>query len=321
MKKVIAIFLISIAVICFIFQTNLWLGTVYHIIKIPILIVCGVFCVAKRTRLKTTRGKLALGIFLAYCASLGVQIIRSYHSSSPKESKSLTMVSYNLFFKNNYKTQAIQFLNEQNADILCLQEVTPEWQSKLDKGLKGFPYKLALPRRGTHGFSIYSKFPIQSKKVIKNSARLPVVQLAEARVNQKKLMIYNCHLASPAIAVENPDRFLELWKTTYEKRKLQLEQLTLLAMENDTHCHAQIIAGDLNTLWFEPIFKDLETSWENSEGGFSQLSSFTFPNKLGFSSFIKLDYILSRGQIKASSFHVLDGGSADHKAISVEISI
>jgi len=299
----------------------MWIGNVFHLIKPFVLLITGIFLVIKFSKIQSNRWRTALALFLMYLFSFLYYSMSSYSSKNPSKVSDLTVLSYNLFFKNSNKSQAIQLLNEQKPTVICLQEVTPAWNKELAQHLIGYPYQLELPRNGTHGFSIYSKFPIKPKKLVKNNAGLPIAQIAEININNKKILIYNTHLASPAVAVENPEKFFYHWQENYSERKNQLNQICKLGLELDPHCNAQILTGDLNTMWFEPIFKELETQWENTQNSFSQTSSFTFPHTHRIPAFLKLDYMFMRGEIDSYNFQVIENGSSDHLAISCGFSI
>jgi len=138
-------------------------------------------------------------------------------------------------------------------------------------------------------------------------------------LKDKSIQLINTHLASPAIAVENKDRFLSLFKANYQIRKDQIIHLIKLAENEEYDC--QLLVGDLNTLHSEPIFKRLKLKWVNSNYGLLRWMKFNFPHSSKIFPIVTLDYILGRGKLKFIESKVIDGGSSDHLAIMTKVKI
>ena len=232
------------------------------------------------------------------------------------QKKEVSIITYNLFFKNTYPDQIISEILKEDVDILAIQEVTPTWSNRLNQRIASrYPYRKTFANKGTHGLAIFSKYPIKSNEYLRNSYKLPFAQYVEIEIEGKKMVLANGHLASPAIAVENPDRFYELYEKNYAERKSQIRELISL-LEEKFPDSPKIIAGDLNTMRMEPIYRDLAYEYFDL---FQQKGiglGFNFPNTATFEyPIITLDYILFRGDIKPVSAKVLPGSSSDHLAI------
>ncbi len=170
----------------------------------------------RNKRLKGTRLRQWLLVAIALLLlEWGYTAIRSVKWGGGKvqtqiqaQPQTLSLMTYNLFFKNTYPQNIIQEIKANPADVLVLQELTPAWQSKLAATIFPlYPYRKTYPHKGTHGLAVLSKHPIQSCEYLKNSRGLPVTQICELRVKGQSLILIHSHLPSPAIAVENPDRF------------------------------------------------------------------------------------------------------------------
>jgi len=261
---------------------------------------------------------ILIGLTLLF--EVGFTLYSDSNIASKGLDKEITVMSYNLFFKNKNQDQSISIIKKANPDILFVQELTPTWASKIEKSLGGsYKYKLTKSLKGTHGIGIYSKYKISNQEFLKNSANKPFAQIVNLSVEDKSIQLINTHLASPAIAVENKDKFLSLFRANYQIRKEQIINLNELAENQNYDC--QLLVGDLNTLHSEPIFKRLKLKWVNSNNGILRWLKYNFPHSSKIIPIVTLDYILGRGKLKFIESKVIEGGSSDHLAIMTKMKI
>lgn len=226
----------------------------------------------------------------------------------------VSLMTYNLFFKNRSPRSSIQKIKESNPDILVVQELTPDMEANLNNSLgKIYPYKKTLALRGTHGIGVYSKHRILTSQLLRNDSKLPFAQVVEIEINAKKIQLINAHLASPAIAVENTENFLPLLASNYELREYQIQKVNSLIQEEEFD--AQILIGDLNTTKYEPLFRKLKSNWVDLFDISGIGSPLNFPNSSNTNPILTLDYILLRGNLNGIEAKVIEGGSSDHLAV------
>lgn len=262
----------------------------------------------------------AILLGLIFLLEVGFTLYSNSNIVSKGLSKEITVMSYNLFFKNKNYDQSIYIIKKANPDILILQELTPTWASKIDNTLgELYKYKLTEALIGTHGIGIYSKYEISNQEFLSNSTNKPFAQIVNLIIENKSIQLINTHLASPAIAVENIDKFFSLFRANYQIRKEQIINLNELADNQKYDC--QLLVGDLNTLHSEPIFKRLKFKWVNSSNGLLRWLKFNFPNSSKIIPIVTLDYILGRGKLKFIESKVIEGGSSDHLAIMTRLKI
>lgn len=227
----------------------------------------------------------------------------------------LSIISYNIYFKNKNRRSSLNLIKSKKADIVFLQEVTPKWNNSLNANLN-YPHKITKALNGTHGISVYAKHPIKLIQYINNDYGLPIAQIIELNIKGKNILLCNTHLASPAKAVENPEYFLTYYFENYKQRKKQYNKIEsyINSIENK---YAEILfIGDLNTTEYEPLFRDIMYDWQNTSKNFFSKS---FPNSSKLDPVINLDYILFRKKAEIVQYEVLKGGSSDHSAIYSEI--
>lgn len=263
---------------------------------------------------------LLIAIILLF--EIGFSLNSNFNIRTANLDKGLSIMSYNVFFKNGKKGNSISIIKKSNPDILFVQELTPNWAARIDKTIGNiYKYKLTKSLNGTHGIGIYSKYKIRNQQFLMNSAKKPFAQIVDLIIEDKKIQLINTHLASPAIAVENKKNFLPLFRKNYKVRKSQIIELNNLATNGSQKYDCQLLVGDLNTLHSEPIFKRLRFKWVNSYSGLLRWTKFNFPYSSKIIPIITLDYIFGRGNMEFLESKVLKGGSSDHLAILTKIKI
>lgn len=261
-------------------------------------------------------------IFLLTLVEVGFAVYSHLNIHRKNLDTELSIMSYNLFFKNGNKNHSTEIMNRVKPDILVVQELTPSWATKLEKSLDtAYKYQRIKPMNGTHGMGIYSKYPLQNERILGNASNLPFAQVVDVNIRKKKIQIINTHLASPAIAVENPEHFFKHYINNYRLRKDQIIRLNKLAAKSMSKLHGQFLAGDLNTLYAEPLFKMLKLKWVNAYCALDRWTKFNFPHSSKICPIMTLDYIMGRGSLKFLNTKVIKGGSSDHLPVLTRVKL
>ncbi|UTW61587.1 endonuclease/exonuclease/phosphatase family protein [bacterium SCSIO 12741] len=263
---------------------------------------------------------LLLALLLLEYSWVGINRESLGEPATPKTE--ISIITYNLFFKNKAPQQSLSILEQAQADVLFLQEITPQWYAILEKKLsKSHPYRVVLPYRGTHGLAVYSRFPLKQIKVMNNDSKLPFAQWVSLEVAGRKLLAVHAHLASPAVAVENPDRFFPLIHKNHQLRIEQLNQIQEQAILWEPDYSSIFLIGDLNTTPHEPIYRQLTDDWVD---GFEEAGSGNpdnFPNSSHLPAITRLDYVMAKGELQFQKVQVFKGGSSDHLALKARVAL
>ncbi|MDR1681828.1 MAG: endonuclease/exonuclease/phosphatase family protein [Candidatus Symbiothrix sp.] len=105
----------------------------------------------------------------------------------------------------------LQYIVEQDPDILCLQEYVAGWnlpEAEIRRILKSMPYFCTYP----NGLALFSKFPILSSRKIPIESNFNSSMLAELDVNGRKLTLINNHLESNKISADERNEYYDLTK-------------------------------------------------------------------------------------------------------------
>lgn len=118
--------------------------------------------------------RTSIYIIFALTISLGGTLIEySFNKfieaslESGETSIDISLMTYNVFFKNVRPDSSISKIKTCNPDILVVQELTPQWETKLAKTIgRSYPYQSLLPLSGTHGIGVFSKHPIMNTQLL-----------------------------------------------------------------------------------------------------------------------------------------------------------
>ncbi len=320
--NILNISLITTGLFALIMQFHCIFGCLISLCQWPIITIVAIILWIKRKQKRTTVYVSLLAVGGLLFLNLSYEQIKRFHFTSPVGTKNkVSILSYNLFFKNKYPQQILNEIQEVNPDILVVQELTGAWEGYLKQKIaERYKYQKLYIHNGTHGLGLLSKYPIESCEYIKNKSGLPVSQINNIVINGKALILVNTHLPSPGGAVENPDNFYALFMASCRGKKEQWEKIENTLNEK-YQGQPQVVAGDLNTMGIEPLYRHIRHDWRDLFAEKGKGSGWTFPNIAKMPPLITLDYILFRGNIKPITSKVLKGSSSDHLAIYGEIEI
>lgn len=317
------IILIALGVVLLMGKNHYLLGSILGLCQGIIMIIGGVVLFGKRKKgFKLMHKILFLVIGLMFFNWSYENIHRLSLKGTANTEHEVSILTYNLFFKNKHTRQIIDEIKAVDADIVIVQELTSDWEATLQNQIHGnYNYRKSYVNNGTHGFGILSKYPIQSCEYLKNTSNLPVNQITKLSIQGKELVIVNAHLASPARAVENPDNFFELYESNAQQRNAEWKTLEKHLSEKYQGI-PQVVAGDLNTMKIEPLYRKIRYTWKDLFAKKGWGMGWNFPNTSKIPiPLITLDYILYKGDVKPIESRVLEGSSSDHLAIYGKIEI
>lgn len=159
----------------------------------------------------TTRLRIWLLIPLIAILGNWAYLNRIIQFSSPNTAKaSLTLATYNVDAFNGDQTgysckEIARFMEEQGADILCMQEFGSNREFNEDsvkQVLSAWPYySIPKPTDGTSilQVALFSKFPIQNTVLITHPDSRNCSMQCDINVNGKTIRIFNNHLQTTEI--------------------------------------------------------------------------------------------------------------------------
>lgn len=149
----------------------------------------------------------------------------------------IKVLSYNVWLFAGWETPGskpnpiLEYIKEQDADIVCLQEsnLTEIKKAKVDSVLNPiYQYQDTAMHQTGNCISIYSKFPILSKERIMYESKGNLSAAFKLMVNGEEVLVVNNHLETTGLTVEDKDRFKTMMKGEMKVDTAGLTSKTLI---------------------------------------------------------------------------------------------
>lgn len=227
----------------------------------------------------------------------------------------------------------IRFVQESDADIVCLQEVNLPGEYDVTKFIREhFPeynagYFMFVTDKGTYGNVTLSRFPITGKGRLKFDMSSNLAIYTDLKVGEEStLRVYNCHFESYNISLM---KLAKSWrrdstivqdteervKRSIRRRSEQVDQV----MEDIENCPVEaLVAGDFNdnpmSYTYYRLMRDRKDTFVEAGKGFGATYSMLWP-------FVRIDYILYPKQFGAVSHRIPHLKYSDHYPVIAEINL
>ncbi|MES5823408.1 endonuclease/exonuclease/phosphatase family protein [Streptomyces sp. RG80] len=231
----------------------------------------------------------------------------------------LTVGSHNVGADNPDPTGTARELTASGADVLALEEITPQALGEYEKALaKTYPHHVV---RGTVG--LWSKLPLSDTRTVDVAMRGMVGRLAEhlspeeraatprglrttVATDQGPLAVYVAHLGSVRVMPRNG-----FWTAQRDGGAQELAKA--LAAERNERV---VLLGDLNGTTGDRAFASLTSQLRSAQDIAGDGFGFTWPAKFPVA---RIDQILVRG-VEPDSSWVLPATGSDHLPVAAGIS-
>ncbi|MDE3743602.1 endonuclease/exonuclease/phosphatase family protein [Maribacter polysaccharolyticus] len=245
--------------------------------------------------------------------------IKVFDANSEPEEGDIKVLSFNVHGfsgiegrKNRIpKEKIIDFINRQNADIICLQE----FDSRLKGSFSYYPYEfVVLNESDKSPQTVFSKFPIIAKGSLNFPDTGNDALFVDLLIEKDTLRVYNVHLQSLQVRPrsfkrEATDRLLNRLNQSFQK---QQEQADMVQEDAAKVAHKKIICGDFNNSQFSSVYHTIKGDMKDSfhERGFGLGRTYVFK----FLPF-RIDFILTDPELEVRSHKNFDVRLSDHTPI------
>lgn len=243
--------------------------------------------------------------------------------------------------KDALPNKVLDFIKNEDADIVCLQEYTFNnsglSEKIIRKELAAYPH-YHFSRASNHttnsGLAIFSKFPITKTKQIDFKSMYNTSCLYELDIDGQKVTVINNHLESNKLSIEDRAFYLDLIKhfepeklvgarttlihklgAAYKIREIQTNQLRTVIDKVTTPI---IVCGDLNdtpiSYCYHNLRGEMVDAYQNA--GFGPSISY---HESGF--FFRIDHLFHSSDIKSTRAKVHFVKFSDHYPITVSIKL
>ncbi len=228
----------------------------------------------------------------------------------------LTVVSHNVGAGNPDPVRTARVLAASGADVLALEELTPETTGTYEKELvRTFPHHTV---QGTVG--LWSRLPLSDTRPVDTAmdygplgaTKSPEVKLGYNRAlrttvatGHGPLAVYVAHLGSARV---NPRA--GFWTVSRDRNARALAEA--VATERNTRV---VLLGDLNGSLDDRAFAGLTSRLRSAQDAAGDGFGFTWPARFPV---VRIDQILVRGVTPVSS-RVLSATGSDHRPVAARI--
>lgn len=236
----------------------------------------------------------------------GIGLVKYYVPIDKVDSVTdIKILSINLLSSNNNSDEVLDFILNEDPDIIVLQEVNQKWDTNLSSLVSTFPFKLTEIREDNFGLVVLSKVElIDPEKVILSNSGVPSFYF-KINKNGKETHLIATHPLPP------------IGTDYFDYRNEQFTNLNKLVK---TLNGRTVLIGDLNTTSFSPNFSRITdgTSLRDSRLGFGLQSSWNA--QIPFIS-VAIDHVLVSKEIKVKDRRVGADIGSDHFPVIIKIGI
>jgi endonuclease/exonuclease/phosphatase (EEP) superfamily protein YafD len=225
-------------------------------------------------------------------------------------------MTYNLNYGNPQPETSLVAIEQEDADIVLLQEITNAWKQALDRRFATrYPHRIfRLYGRGAGGIAVLSKHPISREELWGppggTGAWFPAQRLVvDAPLGA--MQILNVHL--------RPAMINGSWIRGYlETPPLRRKEIEAHWKQLDPRLPT-VVAGDFNE---DPLGRAVDYLEQNGLRRVATTGPTTWHYDLGDGTDLMkldIDHVMIDGRMAARNGRVLDAGTSDHRPVVVTI--
>lgn len=208
----------------------------------------------------------------------------------------LTVIVANVNAANQNPATFIDWLNNRQADVVAVLEVSPQLGIDLEK-LVAFPHRVIRPRNDAFGIALLSRFPLSDIQVIEDNDGIPHIE-AQVAWPKQAFDIVVFHPMPPMAP---------------EFHALRDVKLTAIARHHKDIARPIVVAGDLNATPWSSAFTGLDELGLRRTGDLSPTWPAMFDGWFG----IPIDHLLVSPEWRVNDAYIGPDIGSDHLPIAV----
>jgi endonuclease/exonuclease/phosphatase (EEP) superfamily protein YafD len=214
----------------------------------------------------------------------------------------------NLYAYNARMPELARELRGLDAEVLALEELTPEWMAVLEREgvFERYPHRVAVPREDCFGIALFAHAPIVEHEVIDFSG-VPLIR-ATVVLDGREVDVYAIHTLPPRTSA-----YASVWS----------EQMEALAARVAAADRPVILAGDLNASPYGRTYRALlaETGLRGAHEVMGRGLATTWPNGAMRIPPMRLDHVLVSREIAIAGVREGTGAGSDHRPVIAELTV
>ncbi len=283
------------------------------------------------------RGRQQLGfglIAVLFGSTLGTRWVTGARPAEVPQGTELTVVTYNVLFHGGDVQATVDLLAEQDADVIFLQEVTPEWTAHL---VALAPHRVVAAASGSQGLAVLSRFPLSRSRLWFSERERMVGQCVDVAVaGRPPVGVCHVHLTSPSWALETSRSLSGTVPALEGNARLRRAQWARLEAEMGESHDPIVIGGDFNTLPTERVLVDARRRWVDAARDHAWFGAApTWPQVAALDHrppwllgrlasggpWFRIDYLLCHPSVAIREASRRPGGGSDHLPVRATLTL
>lgn len=334
----------------FINPNFIWIFSFFGILY-PLFLIANLFFILVWIYLRKPYFFLSLFVILLGCGHIGKYLQFSFTDSDSINNRAINILSFNVqnfskehsgVFNKEVQEKTFQFLEEQNADIVCIQEYSYAGENiyashaQLKKRLRSNNYlyeSYFKPGQGkVVGLVSFSRYPIVGKGIFDMEDTRKFGIFTDLKIHHDTIRVYNIHLESIRL---NADDYIYLTSNStretdykgnarlvvkkmimaYKKRARQVDVLQKHIKDSP---YPIIISGDFNDTPVSYTYHQLASNYQDA---FACKGSGIGNTLIGKIPAFRIDYVLYDKSFTPLSYEEINIELSDHYPIKSSFSI
>lgn len=249
---------------------------------------------------------VAAAVVVAHLAWVVPPVLRTLEvPAAATHAPRFRVVTANVMFDNREHDALLSELADFDADVIVLEEVTPDWWRAVRRRglLRSYPYAVAEPRDGADGMAILSNTRL--RRVSMRSVGQRPVPTATIRVGGRSVHLVGVHVVAPVFGFPQ-----------YERERQAITELV-----RDLP-RPRLVLGDFNASpynsWYDELRSlDLREAHESVGDSFAT----TWPNGRRRLPPVRLDHVFTDPSLVALRVHDGRGHGSDHRPVVVDLAV
>lgn len=253
-------------------------------------------------------------------AAAALLALAAPHALAGRNGEAFLVMTFNVLFESKDIEKSVDAIDASGVDLVCLQELTPEFAKAFTERLGGrYPHRAFTPKTGTWGIGLASRHPLSAVKVFEQSPnKMPAVE-ARVRVGKSSLMISCVHFYPAGASGKRDAGFLQQMAANAETRVKQAENLLARYAKEKGPL---LVLGDFNE---DASGKAVEVfthqGFLNACRASSSQCGPTWPGATSvFPAVVQIDHVLGR-EVRFDSAQVVKSGGSDHFPVIATIDL
>ena len=243
------------------------------------------------------------------CVAVNLAFVLPYFSKPdqpmPADGQRLRVAVFNVLTSNRKDAEVLEFLNQQDPDVLVIMESSQRWVNSLRNLRETMPYFRLEPRSDNFGLCLFSKLPLEDFESVQLGSESVPSFITRLQIGDHEVQLIATHPLPP------------MSRRYADARN---EQLNNAAMQFDQEV-SRVMVGDFNLTPWSPYFEEVceQGSLVSAGKGFGiEPTWYVFPTWLGG---LKIDHVLISPDLGVAQFEVGPNLGSDHRPVLVDLVI